>query len=41
MMHEGDSASFIINAKKYFNAYNYGIVPPFVDEKQCYGLPLK
>ena len=33
MMHEGDSASFIINAEKYFNAYNYGIIPAFVNKK--------
>ncbi|MDD2621472.1 MAG: FKBP-type peptidyl-prolyl cis-trans isomerase [Bacteroidales bacterium] len=33
MMHQGDSASFIINAKKYFNAYNYGNQPYFVDDK--------
>ncbi|HPX59939.1 MAG TPA: FKBP-type peptidyl-prolyl cis-trans isomerase [Bacteroidales bacterium] len=41
MMHEGDSASFIINAKKYFNAYNYGIVPPFVDEKTMLWFTIK
>lgn len=33
MMHEGDSASFIINAEKYFNSYNYGNKPSFVDSK--------
>ncbi len=33
MMHEGDSASFIINAQKYFNFYNYGLIPHFVNEK--------
>lgn len=33
MMHEGDSASFIINAKKYFNAYNYGENPVFVNDE--------
>ncbi len=33
MMHESDSASFIINAEKYFNAYNYGIKPAFINEK--------
>lgn len=33
MMHLGDSASFIINAKKYFNAYNYGNQPDFVDDE--------
>jgi len=30
MMHEGDSAVFIINAKQYYNIYNYGQVPNFV-----------
>lgn len=29
-MHEGDSATFIINAKKYYNAYHYGQIPDFV-----------
>ncbi len=33
MMHEGDSASFIINAKKYFNAYNYGNQPDFINDE--------
>lgn len=33
MMHLGDSASFIINAKKYFNAYNYGNQPDFVNDE--------
>lgn len=33
MMHEGDSAAFIINAEKYFNSYNYGNKPSFVDSK--------
>lgn len=30
LMHEGDSAEFIINAKKYFDIYNYGQIPDFV-----------
>jgi len=30
LMHEGDSAVFIINAKQYYNMYNYGQVPDFV-----------
>ena len=30
LMHEGDSATFIINAKQYYNMYNYGQVPSFV-----------
>jgi len=30
LMHEGDSAEFIINAKKYFEIYNYGQIPSFV-----------
>ena len=30
LMHEGDSAVFIINAKQYYNMYNYGQVPVFV-----------
>jgi FKBP-type peptidyl-prolyl cis-trans isomerase len=30
LMHEGDSAEFIINAKKYFEVYNYGQIPDFV-----------
>ena len=30
LMHEGDSAEFIINAKKYFEVYNYGQIPEFV-----------
>lgn len=33
MMHLGDSASFIINAEKYFNAYNYGNQPVFVTDE--------
>ena len=30
LMHEGDSATFIINAMQYYNMYNYGQVPDFV-----------
>ena len=30
MMREGDSATFIIPAKEYYNTYNYGQVPDFV-----------
>ena len=33
MMGEGDSATFIIPAKEYFNTYNYGQVPDFVGDK--------
>jgi FKBP-type peptidyl-prolyl cis-trans isomerase len=32
LMHEGDSASFIINARQYYNMYNYGQIPPFVKD---------
>ncbi|MDR0603691.1 MAG: FKBP-type peptidyl-prolyl cis-trans isomerase [Bacteroidales bacterium] len=32
LMHEGDSASFIINAKQYYNMYHYGQVPSFVKD---------
>jgi len=32
MMHLGDSATFIIPAKEYFETYNYGQVPPFVQK---------
>jgi FKBP-type peptidyl-prolyl cis-trans isomerase len=32
LMHEGDSASFIINAKQYYNIYHYGQVPSFVKD---------
>ena len=32
LMHEGDSAEFIINAKKYFEIYNYGQIPDFVKD---------
>lgn len=33
MMHTGDSAAFLINAKQYYNIYNYGQIPDFVEEK--------
>lgn len=33
MMHQGDSATFIIPAKEYFETYNYGQVPAFVKKK--------
>jgi FKBP-type peptidyl-prolyl cis-trans isomerase len=33
LMHEGDSAVFIINAKQYYNVYNYGQVPAFVKDE--------
>ena len=32
LMHEGDSAEFIINAKKYYEVYNYGQIPDFVKD---------
>ena len=34
LMHEGDSATFIINAKQYFNMYNYGQTPDFVKDNK-------
>jgi FKBP-type peptidyl-prolyl cis-trans isomerase len=34
LMHEGDSAVFIINAKQYYNVYNYGQVPAFVKDDE-------
>jgi len=34
LMHEGDSAEFIINAKKYFELCNYGQIPDFVKDDQ-------
>ncbi len=41
-MHEGDSATFIINAKQYYNMYNYGQVPSFVkDEKTMLWFTIK
>jgi len=30
LMHEGDSATFIINARQYYNNYSYGQIPSFV-----------
>lgn len=33
LMHLGDSATFIIPAKAYFETYNYGNVPAFVKKK--------
>jgi FKBP-type peptidyl-prolyl cis-trans isomerase len=32
LMHEGDSAIFIINARQYYTTYNYGQVPAFVQD---------
>ncbi|MDR0367714.1 MAG: FKBP-type peptidyl-prolyl cis-trans isomerase [Bacteroidales bacterium] len=34
MMHEGDSATFIINAEKYYRSYNYGQVPDFAKNEK-------
>lgn len=33
LMHQGDSATFIIPAREYFETYNYGQVPAFVKKK--------
>ncbi|MBO4738252.1 MAG: FKBP-type peptidyl-prolyl cis-trans isomerase [Bacteroidales bacterium] len=41
MMHCGDSATFIINAKQYFNAYQYGYIPAFVNDKTMLWITLK
>jgi FKBP-type peptidyl-prolyl cis-trans isomerase len=42
LMHEGDSATFIINAKQYYNIYNYGQIPPFVkDDKTMLWFTIK
>jgi FKBP-type peptidyl-prolyl cis-trans isomerase len=42
LMHEGDSATFIINAQKYYNIYNYGQIPVFVkDEKTMLWFTIK
>jgi len=42
LMHEGDSAEFIINAKKYFEVSNYGQVPNFVkDDKTMLWLVIR
>ena len=41
MMHVGDSATFIIDAKKYFEVYNYNQIPEFVDDKTMLWFTLK
>ena len=41
MMHCGDSATFIINAEQYFNAYQYGYVPSFVNDKTMLWFTIK
>lgn len=41
MMHCGDSATFIINAKQYYTTYQYGQVPSFVDDKTMLWFTLK
>jgi FKBP-type peptidyl-prolyl cis-trans isomerase len=42
LMHEGDSASFIINAKQYYNMYHYGQMPSFVkDDKSMLWFTVK
>jgi FKBP-type peptidyl-prolyl cis-trans isomerase 2 len=42
LMHEGDSAEFIINAKKYFEVSNYGQIPDFVkDDKTMLWLTIR
>jgi FKBP-type peptidyl-prolyl cis-trans isomerase len=42
LMHEGDSATFIIKARQYYNMYNYGQIPSFVkDEKTMLWFTLK
>jgi len=42
LMHEGDSAEFIINAKKYFEVSNYGQIPDFVkDDKTMLWLVIR
>ncbi len=41
MMHIGDSATFIIGAKKYFEVYNYNQIPEFVDDKTMLWFTLK
>ena len=33
MMHEGDSATFIIPAQEFYKTYNYGEIPAFATEK--------
>ena len=32
IMHEKDSATFIINARQYYNSYSYGQIPSFVKD---------
>ncbi len=34
MMHEGDSASFILSAEDYYRTYHYGQIPSFVNAKK-------
>ncbi len=42
MMHEGDSATFIINAWQYYNTYNYGQIPDFArNEKTMLWVTIK
>ena len=42
LMHEGDSATFIINARQYYNSYSYGQIPSFVkDEKTMLWFTIK
>jgi peptidylprolyl isomerase len=42
MMHEGDSATFIINARQYYTTYNYGQVPDFArNEKTMLWVTIK
>ena len=41
MMHIGDSATFILDAKKYFEVYNYNQIPEFVDDKTMLWFTLK
>lgn len=42
LMHDGDEATFIINAKQYYNMYNYGQTPDFVkDDKTMLWITIK
>ncbi|MDR1180657.1 MAG: FKBP-type peptidyl-prolyl cis-trans isomerase [Bacteroidales bacterium] len=42
LMHEGDSATFIINAKQYYDKYNYSQIPSFVkDDKTMLWFTIK
>ena len=42
LMHEGDSATFIINARQYYNSYSYGQIPTFVkDDKTMLWFTIK